>query len=91
MEDITFVLIEIKTMNKLRLVLNKRFEVAETVPGTRSFHHYIPLSENTIGFKHTSEDKELQSFNLLSGYSQSTVKTSIYCGFKANRHRSMQI
>ena len=50
-QDITFVLIEIETMNKLRLDLNKRFEVAETVPGTRSFHHYIPLSENTIGFK----------------------------------------
>lgn len=74
MKDITFVLIQMETMTALRLILNKRFEVAETVPGTRSFHHYIPLSENTIGFKRTSEDKELQSFNLLSGYSQSSMK-----------------
>ena len=74
MKNIIFILINVETMNSLRLVLNKRFEVAETIPGTRSFRHYIPVSESNIAFKRTSEDTELQSFNLVSGSSQQTAK-----------------
>ena len=73
MKDITFVLIDVETMTDLRQVLNIRFEVADTVPGTRYFHHYIPLSEKTIALKHTSEDIDQQSFNLITGYKQYCV------------------
>ena len=41
MKNITFILITVETMDTLRPVQNKRFEVADMLPGTRSFHHLI--------------------------------------------------
>ena len=74
MKDIAFVLIDIETMTDLREILSRRFKVANTVPGTRSFHHYVPLSETTIAFKRTSEEVDQQSFNLITGFKQSSMK-----------------
>ena len=39
-----------------------------------SFHHYIPLSETTVAFKRTSEDTNIGSYNLITGFKQLSVK-----------------
>ena len=66
-KSITFIQIFKETMIIVREFLNKRFETSNTVPGSRSHHHYIPLSKNTIAFKRTSEDVKLTHFNLVTG------------------------
>ena len=65
-KSITFIQIFKETMIIVREFLNKRFETSNTVPGSRSHHHYIPLSKNTIAFKRTSEDVKLTHFNLMT-------------------------
>ena len=59
-KSITFIQIFKETM------IIVRFETSNTLPGTRSHHHYIPLSKNTIAFKQTSEDVKLTHFNLVT-------------------------
>ena len=43
-------------MQLVRESLKVRFDATETVPGTRSSHHFIPQSKSTIKHKLTSED-----------------------------------
>ena len=45
-------------MRGIREYLDLRFEHARTVPGTRSFHQYVPIGQNTIGCKRISGDLE---------------------------------
>ena len=36
----------------------KRFNLAQTIAGTRSFHSFIPLNNNTIAMKRISSDSD---------------------------------
>ena len=38
-------------------MLFKRFESGRTIPGTRSFHHFLPLSEGKVTYKRVSDDE----------------------------------
>ena len=71
-DSICFSLIPKETMIAVRESLAKRFADGKTVPGTRSYHHYIPTSTSTIACKRTSEDTEFQNVNLLTGRVQTT-------------------
>ena len=37
--------------DQTREYLEKRYLSGRTVPGTRMYHHFIPVSSNTISFK----------------------------------------
>ena len=39
--------------------LQERFKVGHTIPGTRSFHVFIPIHPGAIAFKRTAEDDEV--------------------------------
>ena len=43
--------------------LEDRFAKSKTVPGTRSSHHFVPISCNKIAHKLTSEDREFLQFD----------------------------
>ena len=47
-EGIKFILVE---KEEVRRSLTKRFENASTVPETRSFHQFIPLTRDKIAMK----------------------------------------
>lgn len=55
-ENIHFSLISQKIILESRKSLNDRFSKAKTVPGTRSFHHFIPKSKDQIATKRVSSD-----------------------------------
>ena len=38
-------------------MLSTRFESGKTIPGTRSFHHFSPLSEGEVTYKRVSDDE----------------------------------
>ena len=44
-------------MIKTQKSLDDRFVKATTIPGTRSYHEFIPISENTIAMKYWSKDQ----------------------------------
>ena len=47
--------------------LERWYECGDTVPGTRSSHHFVPLPSSRIGHKLTSEDKsyvDIHDFNV---------------------------
>ena len=46
-------------MAKTRESLEDRFTKAITIPGTRNYHEFIPLRENTIAMKYCSKDQEV--------------------------------
>ena len=54
-----------KTFKVLNLFLSqniswlKHENLAITIPGTRSYHEFIPLSENTTAMKYCSKDQEV--------------------------------
>ena len=61
---IIFYKITKETVNSRRQQLKERFETGKTVPGTRSYHHYIPISKFEISFKRTSEHQCVDRFIL---------------------------
>ena len=65
MKSISFFGISQESMVDVRKQLQKRFDGGKTVPGTRSSHHFIPLSSSTIGHKLTSEDKNMCTYLIL--------------------------
>ena len=55
--SIIFHEITIDEVEKLRTKFdNTRYKNATTVDGTRSYHHFIPVSNHQVSFKKTSED-----------------------------------
>ena len=56
-EGIKSILIEKEEVEEARRSLTIRFENASTVPGTRSFHQFIPLERDKIAMKQCSEDE----------------------------------
>ena len=53
-------------MQKDRLRLASHFLLGNTIPGTRSFHHFEPLSNSSIGYKRTREDSGLTGIQYFS-------------------------
>ena len=48
--------------------LEQRFSRTNTLPGTRGFHHFVPVSASAIAAKRVSEDKEFAlEFDLVLG------------------------
>ena len=57
MSKIKFFGISKETMDEVRKSLEERFSRGNTVPGTRSSHHFIPLSSFKVAHKLSSEDE----------------------------------
>ena len=55
-KGIEFIYISKETMVGVREMLSDCFSRAKTIPGTRSFHQFIPLSRGEIATKKVSED-----------------------------------
>ena len=51
MEDIKFYLITKERMVVVQKELTNRFATGRTIPGTRSFHFFLPDNSNCIQFK----------------------------------------
>ena len=56
--SITFFGVSQEEMVNVRADLENRFAKLNTVPGTRTGHHFVPISSNKIAHKLTSEDSE---------------------------------
>ncbi|KAG1676395.1 hypothetical protein GQR58_014302 [Nymphon striatum] len=53
---IHFIFLSKEILGNICTTLGKRFLLGPTIPGTRSFHHFEPLSSNSVGYKRTSQD-----------------------------------
>ena len=58
-KNITFIGIDKEQMIDVRKNLIARFNKGKTIPGTRSYHHFISTSQSAISFKKTSKDNEV--------------------------------
>ena len=58
-KGIKFYGISKERMKIVRNILLPRFQSGKTVPGTRIYHHFLPISTNAISFKRTSEDTDV--------------------------------
>ena len=58
-QGIKFIFIAKDELTKTQESLEDRFAKAITIPGTKSYHESIPLSENTIAIKYCSKDQEV--------------------------------
>ena len=54
---VTSIYIPKEEIEATREKMRERYEKAKTVPGTRSFHHFVPLSHSKIATKRLSEEK----------------------------------
>lgn len=89
MSAIKFFDISMETMEEVRKFLEARFARGNTVPGSRSSHHFAPLSTSNIGHKLTSEDESYtdnHDFNLpsileISDISPMQYVTCVYNSF----------
>ena len=61
--SITFFDVSQKEMVNVCADLEDRFAKSKTVPGTRSSHHFVPMSCNRIAHKLTIEDREFFLFD----------------------------
>ena len=66
-KNITFVFISKQGMETARDDLNQRFVPDRTVPGTRSYHFFAPVSRHEIAYKQTSEDEEFTGTFCITG------------------------
>ena len=61
MPGITFFDICQEEMVVTRMFLEERFIIGSTVPGTRSSHHFVPITSSKIGHKLCSDDQSYVS------------------------------
>ena len=50
-EGINFIYLSKDEVDATRVKFAKRFDKIETIPGTRSFHNFIPITSNEIRVK----------------------------------------
>ena len=55
---ILFILIAKEQVDEIRRNLTDRFKTGKTVPGTRSYHHFIPVSKSKLSFGRTSYNSQ---------------------------------
>ena len=56
-KGINFIKVSKEDIAPVRQMLSTRFESGKTIPGTRSFHHFSPLSEGEVTYKRVSDDE----------------------------------
>ena len=56
--SVTLIFLSHEQIEHCRSTMKDCYETAKTVPGTRSFHHFTPLSTSEIGTKRPSEGRE---------------------------------
>ena len=61
--------------------LEDRFSKSKTAPGTRSSHHFVPISCKEIAQNFTSEDREFLQFDFDKSLTIQidTKKSSVFC------------
>ena len=62
--NIQFYNIRKDEVDVIRLRLAERFSKASSIPGTRSFHHFIPENNFSIKYKRFSKDENCTHFNV---------------------------
>ena len=55
-KGINFIKVSKEDIALVRQMLSTRFASGKTIPGTRSFHHFSPLSEGEVTYKRVSDD-----------------------------------
>ncbi len=64
-------------LNDVRTSLKDRFAQASTLPGTRSFHHFVPVTSSIIAAKRVSTDAEYSiQYDLVMGAKVDNVDVS---------------
>ena len=58
-QGVKFIFITKDELTKTQESLGDRFAKAITIPSTKNYHEFIPLSENTIAMKYCSNDQEV--------------------------------
>ena len=90
-KNVAFSYVSDEEMSKVRIFLDERFKLAKSIPGTRSFHQYIPLNKSTISCKRVSNslpgDHDLvfeffQTVNQLADVKMSSYILCIYDSFR---------
>ena len=56
-KGIDFLFLKNPENGNIRVNMEERYKRADTVPGTRSFHQFIPISDSIIGAKYVSDDQ----------------------------------
>ena len=56
-KGINFSFLKNQEICKIWVNMEERYKRADTVPGTRSFHQFIPISDSIIGAKYVSDDQ----------------------------------
>ena len=56
-KGIDFLFLKNQEIGNIRVNMEERYKRADTVPGTRSFHQFIPISDSIIGAKYVSDDQ----------------------------------
>lgn len=74
-ENIHFWLLKKETLSETRQHLENRFKQAKTVPGTRSYHQFVPLSTASIGTKRVSADED---FTLVFNFTEEVRNHKIF-------------
>ena len=54
---IDFLFLKNQEIGNIRVNMEERYKRADTVPGTRSFHQFTPISDSTKGAKCVSDDQ----------------------------------
>ena len=57
-QNITFKFISMADVDNTRVILKKKIEGAQQIPGRRSFHEFSPIDQHSTEMKRTSKDKE---------------------------------
>ena len=73
-ENITFLVVERGDMIAVRGMQNARFQLGQTVPGTRSCHYFRPRSQYTIKAKQLSTDSDILINHSFKAMSESKCK-----------------
>ena len=66
-------------MVNIRADLEDRFAKSKAMPGTRSSHHFVPISCNKIANKLTSEDREFLQFDFNKSLTKEIDIKNIKC------------
>ena len=56
-KGIDFLFLKNQEIGNIRVNMEERYKRADTVPGTRSFHQFIPISDSIISAKYVSDDQ----------------------------------
>nr|XP_047129202.1 uncharacterized protein LOC124809267 [Hydra vulgaris] len=71
-EGINFIYISSEDLTLVRTALNERLDTANTIPGTRSYHQFVPLGHQKMGTTLCSVDEE---FDLIHDFGNIQITT----------------